>query len=259
MLNRVVTANGAVLSELHLSQRHPTFPSTLQPDLSLEQLANLGAQDRELAWPAFNALWAELNATAPAADAQDTKEFKPRPPMLVTVDGLAHWMLNSKYRTAEYDPIHAHDLALVNHFLSLLSPPSGAKSTPTLANGGLLLYSTSGSNNPTIYGFDMALKQLEARNSGISETSSEYPRPDPYLKPDQRVLDLLNKKDIKLQELKGLSKGEARGLMEYFAQSGILREKVNDNWVGEKWSLAGGGVVGELERLGRRLRAQALA
>lgn len=47
--------------------------------------------------------------------------------------------------------------------------------------------------------------------------------------------------------------------MEYFAQSGILREQVNDNWVGEKWSLAGGGVVGELERLGRRLRAQALA
>lgn len=105
----------------------------------------------------------------------------------------------------------------------------------------------------------MAIKQIEARSSGIPETSPEYPHPDPYLNPDQRVLDLFKDRDIKHQELKGLSKGEARGLMEYFAQSGILREQVNDNWVGEKWSLAGGGVVGELERLGRRLRAQALA
>ena len=258
LLSRIATANQTVLSGLHLSQRHPSFPTTLQPDISLEQLANIGAQDRELAWPAFQALWSELNATAPAADAEGTQEFKPRPPMLVTVDGLAHWMMQSKYRTSEFEPIHAHDLTLVNHFLSLLSSPAGS-STPTLANGGLLLYATSGSNSPTIYGFNTALKQIEARNSGVSETSPEFPIPDPYLKADQRVLDLLNKKDIKLQKLNGLSKGEARGLMEYFAQSGILREKVDDDWVGEKWSLAGGGIIGELERLGRRVRAQAVA
>jgi small subunit ribosomal protein S29 len=45
--------------------------------------------------------------------------------------------------------------------------------------------------------------------------------------------------------------------MEYFARSGLLRENINDEWVGEKWSLAGGGVVGELEKLGRRLRVMA--
>ena len=51
-----------------------------------------------------------------------------------------------------------------------------------------------------------------------------------------------------MHRLKGLSKDEARGLMEYWAKSGILRQTVSESLVGEKWSLSGGGVVGELER-----------
>jgi small subunit ribosomal protein S29 len=42
--------------------------------------------------------------------------------------------------------------------------------------------------------------------------------------------------------------------MEYFARSGIFQEKVSEDWIGEKWSFAGGWIVGEMEKLGSRLR-----
>ncbi len=49
-------------------------------------------------------------------------------------------------------------------------------------------------------------------------------------------------------KLKGLSKGEARGLMEYWARSGVLRSRVDEEKVAEKWALAGNGIVGEMQR-----------
>lgn len=52
----------------------------------------------------------------------------------------------------------------------------------------------------------------------------------------------------------GLSKEEARSIMEYYAESGLLRHQVNDGFVSEKWSLAGMGNIGELERSSVRLR-----
>ena len=52
----------------------------------------------------------------------------------------------------------------------------------------------------------------------------------------------------------GLSKEEARSIMEYYAESGMLRAKVDDGFVSEKWSLAGMGNIGELERASVRLR-----
>jgi small subunit ribosomal protein S29 len=52
----------------------------------------------------------------------------------------------------------------------------------------------------------------------------------------------------------GLSKEEARALIEYYAASGMLRAKVDEPFVTEKWSLAGMGNVGELERATVRLR-----
>ncbi|KAJ9356275.1 hypothetical protein DTO280E4_6101 [Paecilomyces variotii] len=260
LLSRTVTANEKVLSGLQISREHPALKSLVKPGMTLTELAKLGVQDSSLAWPAFQALWSELTATAPGNVNPD--KFKARPPMVVTVDGLAHWMRDSQYRSAEFEPIHAHDLVFVKHFLSLLQP-GGA--TPSLPNGGLVLYATSASNNPTIYSFGIALKQLAARQAGVDPSSPEFPRPDPYAKIDERVLKLFDsakpasaKEDaLQLQTLNGLSRDEARGFMEYFARSGLLRERVTEEWVGEKWSLAGGGVIGELEKLGRRLRVMA--
>lgn len=228
--------------------------------MKLKELVSVGINDRALAWSVFRALWAELTATSPAPGLE--KHFNPRPPILVTVDGLAHWMKNSEYRTPEFQPIHAHDLAFVNHFLSLLRPGAEQSSLP---NGGALLYALSSSNKPGIYAFDIALKQLEAREAGVDPSSPEFPQPDPYKKADMRVIDALSvskPKDakesaLKLQTLGGLSQEETRGYMEYFARSGIMREKVHDEMVSEKWTLAAGGVIGELEKLGKRVRVMA--
>jgi small subunit ribosomal protein S29 len=51
-----------------------------------------------------------------------------------------------------------------------------------------------------------------------------------------------------------LSKAEAKGLMEYYAMSGVLRGSVTERFVSEKWSLSGGGIIGELESAAVRTR-----
>ena len=48
--------------------------------------------------------------------------------------------------------------------------------------------------------------------------------------------------------LRGLSKDEARAVMDYYAKSGMMRHTANETLLGEKWTLSGGGIIGELER-----------
>lgn len=257
LLVRTVEANREVLANLKISQRHPALKG-LKPSSTLADLAQLGFQDAAIAWPVFQALWTELTATTPAQGLE--KDFVPRPPMLITVDGLAHWMAESAYRASDFTPIHAHDLVFVNHFVSLLN---GGKSS--LNNGGLLLYATSTSNNPSVYSFEVGLDQLTARQEGVSPSSPDYPSAEAYSNPDSRVLDLFKPAQktspkegaLELQTLGGLTRDETRGYIEYFARSGLVRENVNETLVGEKWSLSGGGIVGELEKLGRHVRTTA--
>lgn len=253
LLTRTVEANREVLSTLKVSQKHPGL-SGLKPTSTLEDLAKLGFQDAAVAWTVFQALWAELNATAAAPGME--KSFEARPPMLVAVDGLAHWMTETAYRDADFKPVHAHDLIFVQHFVSLL------KSGQSLKNGGMLLYATSTSNSPSNYSLEVGLNQLAARQAGIAPTSEEYPQPEAYSNPDARVLDLFKpatgkESALELQTLGGLTRDETRGFLEYFAHSGLLRESVNEEWIGEKWTLSGGGIIGELEKLGRHVRTAA--
>lgn len=249
LLTRIANANKEILSDLHISQKHPSLKAPIRPNMSLHTLATMGASDPEIAWPIFQALWKELTAKEATTSAEGQMPFKPRPPMLVTIDSVGHWMKDSNYRNAEYEIIHAHDLVFVNHFISLLTESS-------LPNGGMVLLSTSQSNVPSNYSFDVALKQVAARSGGVAPNSTAYPLADPYLvKSDDRVLSLFNKaQTLRTQHLSGLTKDETRGLLEYYARSGILREKISEDNVGEKWSLAGGGIVGALDKLGQRLR-----
>ena len=77
---------------------------------------------------------------------------------------------------------------------------------------------------------------------------------DPFAKYDERVLGVFDKGGVQVKRMGGLSKEEARGLMEYWALSGMVRQRVDDGFVGEKWTLSGGGCVGELERAVVRMR-----
>lgn len=91
----------------------------------------------------------------------------------------------------------------------------------------------------------LALGQLEGR---------EAVQRDPFAKYDERVLGVFSKGGVEVQRIGGVSKEEARGLMEYWAESGLCRSTVDEGLVGEKWCLSGGGCVGELERAVVRMR-----
>ena len=192
------------------------------------------------------ALWDELTSMS-------SSEHH-RPPILITLDGIDHFMRMSFYRDASFKFIHAHDLALVNHFLAYLS---GSKVFP---NRGAVLAATCVSNKPAASTFANILRQRET-NTGTSTSTSttttkatsrhhhHLTQPSPYARTDSRVSEVMNNiEDV--QVLKGLNKSETRGILEYYAASGLFRGLVDDRTVAEKWSLAGGGVIGELERIG---------
>jgi small subunit ribosomal protein S29 len=151
-------------------------------------------------------------------------------------------MQNSQYRNPEFEPIHAHDLAILRQFTDLLS---GASKLP---NGGAIIAATSRSHAPLSKSLTLAITQQEDRQAG-----REIMKKDPFEKKyDERVEKAMN--GVEVLRLKGLSKVEARGLMEYWAASGVLRSRVDERTVAEKWALAGNGVVGEIERGALRMR-----
>ncbi|MCJ1474702.1 37S ribosomal protein S23 mitochondrial [Lambiella insularis] len=260
LLSRLARAN-PILSTLSVSSSHPSLPIPIQSNLSLSRLALLGAADPEIAHSIFMALWKEL--TSPS-----TSEH-PRPKILLALDGLAHVMKDTAYISASFQPIHAHDLALVRFFVDYLS---GAQA---LTNGGMVVAATSNSNDPTVPTLKFKLSQLEvAQNPSIrapespmqpfltatGQQQTPVPHPSPFVRFDERVIATMGGReaaqagDIEVQRLKGLNREEARGLMEYWAQSGMMRVTVSEELVSEKWTISGGGVVGELERGCVRIR-----
>lgn len=160
----------------------------------------------------------------------------------MALDSLSYIMGMSQYRDPDFKQIHACDLALVNHFTDYLS------GTQKLPNGGAILAATSRSHAPISLSMELMIRQQSQRQNG-----QQVVERDPYeRKYDERVEAAL--KGVDVLTLKGLSKVEARGLMEYWAASGVLRQRVDERTVTEKWALAGGGIVGEIQRGALRMR-----
>ena len=117
---------------------------------------------------------------------------------------------------------------------------------------------TSESNAPQIPALGIALSQLEGEYQTPAGQTVAPKERNPFERMDERVLSVLlgegrglvPRKDnsIEVKRLAGLNREEARGLMEYWAKSGMVREKVDGGFISEKWAISGGGVVGELER-----------
>jgi small subunit ribosomal protein S29 len=211
-----------VLRDLQLSQKHD-LPIPVPNDISLERLCELGSQDPDIAWPIFKAFWSEI--TAPG-----------RPPVLVSLDSLSHVLRTSSYRSAELKLIHSHDLAIVAIFIDCLSGKT------KLVNGGGVIAATNRSHDPISKSLELAIKQGLERQQGEVVTKM-----DPFeRKYDERADRALQ--GLEIMQLKGLSKLETRGLMDYWAQSGMLRTRVDERTVTEKWVVAGNGIVGEIER-----------
>lgn len=239
LLAATLNGNERVLSKLSLSSEHPSIPIPLQKNLSLARLADLGARDADIAWPVFEALWSELTST--------TAE---RPPMMLSLDGIVDVSRFSQYLAASMHFIHAHDLALVRWFMNCLS---GEHKLP---HGGLVLAADCQSHRHACAALDLAVKQSEearvqsgAKDGELSTAVAKLPVFDPaqlWTLIDERSLRAL--RTVEVMRVKGFSKDEARAVLEYYAQSGMLRQTITETLVSEKWTLAGGGVVGELER-----------
>ena len=243
LLSRVASANRAVLSKLPIAEDYTDSKLPISKKMTLAELATLGADEPSIAWPAWQALWKELNSTG--------KGKIPIPPVLLAVDSVDHWFDMTKYRSSDFQLIHAHQFLFIRQFLQLLFHTPA----PGLANGGMILAATSGSNSPLAPSFHILLRQMIARARGLQLTDADFPMPKPYQKVDQRVLDLFRgSENTQIQELNGLTQYEAKGLLEYYARSGILKESLTDTRISEKWTLSGGGIVGELTKFGSRVR-----
>ncbi|OAQ84352.1 ribosomal protein DAP3 [Purpureocillium lilacinum] len=222
LLQNIYKANKPVLEKLQL-QNDWSKMTNLKQGATLADLA-LSAKESEYAWPTLNALWTEL--TLPG-----------RPPVLFTLDGLAHINKISEYRDPSFNEVHAHDLVLVRMFVDALSGKT------KLPNGGAIIAATSENNSHHHPSQELVLSQLEAGQAG-----KEVPKPDPYeRKYDERVYDAL--KNSFVMRLEGVSKEEGRALMEYWGASGLVRDVLNLRTVSEKWALGGHGNVGEMERV----------
>jgi len=222
LLGQIHKANESLLSKFEIQIDHKDLPIPLQSNISLARLAELGSRDPDIAWPIFQAFWAEI--TSPGL-----------PPILFSLDGLGHVMKYSAYRSPNYELIHAHDLALVKLFADHLS---GKR---TLPNGGAIVAATTKSNNPVSPTIELSILQALQRRAEMEVTKA-----DPYVKYDARSLETLKNMDV--LRVGGLNKLEARGLMEYWAASGVLRSRVDQQTVSEHWTLAGNGIAGEIER-----------
>ncbi|KAG9241880.1 mitochondrial ribosomal death-associated protein 3-domain-containing protein [Calycina marina] len=254
-LTAIAKTNAAILDKLKLTQEHPEVPIPLPADITLTRLCELGARDPEISWPILQALWKEMTANG-------------RPPIIMALDGLQYISQDSLYRTPDFKPIHSHDLAIVDHFLAYLS---GEKTFP---NGGAAIAATSRSHAPTSKSMELAIRKSQERQFGgrvIERDTWGRERYDDIraieaFRNDEnlRSIEVFAERDpweknydarsdralakIETMKLAGLSRIEARGLMEYWAQSGLLRKQVDEKIVTEKWTLAGNGVVGEIER-----------
>ena len=228
-------ANEAFLTSTKVTTK-PELPIPLAANATLKDLVALGPANPDASWPVFVAIWNELSQPG-------------RPPVLLAVDGLSHLMRNSEYLSPDVKPVHAHDLTLVRQFIDHLS---GQKQLP---NGGLVLAATSQSNSPVSPALDFCIQVAEAKQ----QTPDNVPQWNPYKNVDARVMEALKdlnsaSNDFDVIRVGGLTKVEARSILEYYAESGMLRHQVSEGFVSEKWSLAGMGNIGELERTSVRLR-----
>ncbi|POS85614.1 hypothetical protein EPUL_004219 [Erysiphe pulchra] len=223
LLDTIAKANSKVLRTITVKQVHPAIAASLESNCSIYRLCELGAREPEFAWPFFLSFWSEITTEG-------------NPPIMMCLDGLSHILKNSLYLRPDLSYVHSQDLAIVKHFTDYLS---GAQ---TLPNGGACLAATNRSHAPVSPSLELAIKRSEDRvqNRQISQH-------DPYEKNyDYRSDEMLN--DVEIFKLGGLTKNETRGLLEYWAKSGILRSRVDEKTVAEKWVLAGHGIAGEIQR-----------
>ena len=88
---------------------------------------------------------------------------------------------------------------------------------------------------------------LNSLRKYLNTFAPKLPEWNPYEVKDERVAKVMES-GMAVTKVEGLSKDEARSVMEYYARSGMMRGAVTEGLVSERWTLAGCGIVGELEK-----------
>lgn len=233
LMASIKDANRSVLNTTYTTRSYEDFTNPVVEGATLITLIE-SAREADQAWPVFSALCHELFAVKADNDGHA------RPPILFALDGLGAIMRTSDYRSQTFAPIHSHDLAIVRLFTDVLSGK-----TP-LPNGGAVIAATCRSNAARNPSMELAIDRQLAR-----QADAELPPRDPYgRKYDARVDEVMEDAGLEVVNVKGISKPEARALMEYWAASGLLRAQVDETTVSEKWMTGGNGIIGEMERVG---------
>lgn len=233
LMKKILAANRAALDGIYTTRSYEDFTNPVAEGATLVTLIE-SAREADQAWPVFTALWHELVAVKADADG------RPRPPILLSLDGLAAAMRVSDYRSQAFEPIHSHDIAIVRLFVDVL-----AGRTP-LPSGGAVIAATCRSNAARNPSMELAVARQLARQAG-----AELPARDPYCRRyDPRVDEVLEDTGLEVVDVRGVGKVEARALMEYWAASGLLRAEIDERTVSDKWMIGGNGIIGEMEKAG---------
>lgn len=266
LLQTILKANPHIAA-FPLTQSHTGFtlpPSAGNRQPTLADVINT-PQDQDAAFAAFSAVWRELT------------QVPGRPPILFALDGLAHALRPSDYRDPAFERIHSLDFVLLRLFADLLSGGNSGVGAPVpdawkdlgardkLVNGAAVLAATTKGNSPRVLSVDLALarrlveQQQEQKGVAGDAGRTDLPTREPYVKGyDDRAEAAL--KSVRVLPVAGLDRTEAKALMTYWARSGLLLDgrgagagselvgEVDESVVTERWTVGGGGVVGEMER-----------
>ena len=204
LLGRIAAANRKALASMTIGEACTLGLHTFPAKAKMSDLVETGSKDASIAH--------EVLATLLAAS-----ELR-GPPVLFALDGLNELMLPSAYRDADFKFVHAHDLALVRTFLAFLG------SRRRFARG-LVLAATSASGARRTEALDYALSGRALPN---------------YSKLDPRVAPSIAGADI--WRVAAMRKAEARGLLDYCRDSGLLRdpEPLSDEQVAQRLALSSG-------------------
>lgn len=236
LMRSIRTANRRILENIYTTRSYESLTNPVAEGANLVALID-SARESDQAWPVFSALKYEL------FDVKADATGKPRPPILFALDGLSSIMRVSDYRAVNFDPIHSHDLLLVQMFVDALS---GKVPFP---NGGAVIGATSRNNAARNASMELAIARQLGRQAQVPE--AELPPRDPYCrKYDARTDQVMEDTGLDVVNVRGIGKAEARALMEYWAASGLLRAQVDERTVSEKWMTGGNGIIGEMERAG---------
>ncbi|KAE9978972.1 hypothetical protein BLS_000142 [Venturia inaequalis] len=277
LLSQFLKANKKLLSTLKLTSK-PDFNFPLAQGTTLATLAEAGTNDEDRAWPVFQHIWRELQVPGrpPVLYCIDNISHIMGDSKYTTLDAA------DKLR-----PIHAHDFVQVKHFIDHLSGERElVNGGMVLAATSLSEHIKSAALDTVIKAaearqenegetrvsdhydpyqkLDMrALKALTSDFESLGPPSGANAVPDAPATPEAidttatseptpeeatSVVASTVANELGVIRLKGITKAEAKTILEYWATSGMVRRQIEEKFVADQWTVAGGGVFKELER-----------